>query len=957
MADENIEIKDLYQPKAELLDQLAALQQRIDQFEGDDGNTVARTTEPDSTQFRAIRICYVDSDLRYRHCNGPYVNWAEQPREWILGRHVSEILGDVAFKTIEKYFIRALAGETVTYEEEILYAHGGLQHIQVIYIPDFDDAGNVQGLFVSVADTANLFEAEKALEAEKRDLTRRLQAEAQDFQGLEDSFHQDILNRLKAIHGARRHQQLIGDMLTNIADAVATIDQHGIIETFNPSAEQMFGWKAVEAVGQNVRILMPEPYHGEHDGYLRSYLSTGQSKILNVGSREVTAKRKDGSLFAMELSVGEMTIDDQTAFIGAMRDITERTRADQAIRESEERYRELALLSPDGIMVHLDGKIVFANPSLARILGYKSADDLIGTEAISFAAPEEHERIREHRKHADAGERELSEDARFIRADGSETYLERVMSLVNWSGEKAYLVIFRDVNERRNSERRIRENEARLRLITDNIPVCVGYTDRAERIQFANQSYADWMNIPMDSIIGMHLKDARDAEWYKNFKPVLAKIQAGETTSNAGQRLLENGETVHFNAINVPHFDEHGDILGHFVFIMDMTEHHERDDQLRQAQKMEAVGQLTGGIAHEFNNLLMVIVGNLEMTMKHLSDDKVSKFSSTAMSAAMRGADLTRQLLAFSRKQDLRIEKVDLNLLTETMQELLQRTLGETIQVETRLSDDLWPATGDAGQIESVLLNLSLNARDAMPNGGQISITTSNAPLTGELVSERPNISPRDYVMLALSDNGDGMAPETLDRVFDPFFTTKEVGKGTGLGLSMVHGFVEQSGGYVDIESELGKGTTVKIFLPRSEAPTASLAPDHALLAVNKDIKANILVVEDDKNVRELVVQMLSELGCATIEAEDGRMALQVLNQGPQIDLLFTDVVLPGELNGVEIADRVKEFSPNVKIVFTSGYPDGEIANLTSSKFPAHFLRKPYLKDDLAKTISQALDA
>jgi len=248
------------------------------------------------------------------------------------------------------------------------------------------------------------------------------------------------------INGARRHPEFIGAMLTNIADAVATINQYGIIETFNPSGERMFGYHAVEVVGHNVRLLMPEPYHSEHDGYLRSYLTTGQSEIVNVGSREVTAKRKDGSLFAMEVSVGEMTIDDRTVFIGTMPDIMERARINQQTRESEERYRELAKLSPDGIMVHLDGKIVFANPCLARIMGHDTPDELIGMEAISFATPEEHDRIREHRRRADAGELETSKEARFIRADGSETYLERVMSRVNWSGEKSYLVIFRDAN-------------------------------------------------------------------------------------------------------------------------------------------------------------------------------------------------------------------------------------------------------------------------------------------------------------------------------------------------------------------------------------------------------------------------------------------------------------------------------------------------------------------------------
>ncbi len=253
-----------------------------------------------------------------------------------------------------------------------------------------------------------------------------------------------------------------------------------------------------------------------------------------------------------------------------------------------------------------------------------------------------------------------------------------------------------------------------------------------------------------------------------------------------------------------------------------LTDDYEHDEQFRQAQNFEAMGQLAGGIAHEFNNLLMVIVGNLELTKQMLFDDEIArdqilKFSNTSMDSAMRGADLIGKILAISCKQNLKIECVELNLLTARMLESLQRTLGETTQININLSQDLWSITADAAQIEVVLLNLSLNARDAMPRGGQITITTSNAPLNGELISKRPKTPPRDYVMLELTDKGDGMTQDIVAQAFDPFFTTKDVGKGIGLGLSLVHGFIEQIGGFINIESEPGIGTTVRIYFPRAE--------------------------------------------------------------------------------------------------------------------------------------------
>jgi two-component system, cell cycle sensor histidine kinase and response regulator CckA len=351
----------------------------------------------------------------------------------------------------------------------------------------------------------------------------------------------------------------------------------------------------------------------------------------------------------------------------------------------------------------------------------------------------------------------------------------------------------------------------------------------------------------------------------------------------------------------------------------------------------------------------MVIVGNLEMSMDRALDDRTQNFLSTAMKGAMRGAELTSQLLAFSRKQDLSFEKVELNGLVTGMREMLQRTLGETVSVETDLADNLWPINVDAGQVEGALLNLSLNACDAMPRGGRIVIRSSNQSLSAREVEAHLNVTPGEFVLLEVSDNGAGIAPEVLDRVFEPFFTTKDIGEGTGLGLSMVHGFVEQSGGFVEIASSPDRGTKVQIYLPRAGDETGSAVADHSTFAGAHPSRTTVLVVEDDPDVRDLVVLLLTELGCNIVEAEDGVAALRQIDARDDINLLFTDVVLPHGMSGPDVAREAAMRRPDLKIVFTSGYPDREIDQFEWNAEDRRIIRKPYRKADLADMLSEVM--
>lgn len=382
------------------------------------------------------------------------------------------------------------------------------------------------------------------------------------------------------------------------------------------------------------------------------------------------------------------------------------------------------------------------------------------------------------------------------------------------------------------------------------------------------------------------------------------------------------------------------------------------EEGLRQAQKMEAVGQLTGGVAHDFNNLLQVILGNLESLQRSLPDasGRVQRSLKQAMVGAQRAASLTQQLLAFSRRQPLDPKAIDVNALVGGMSDLLHRTLGETVSVETVNAAGLWRVEADSNELEAAILNLAVNARDAMPEGGRLTIETSNAHIDDGYAQSQAEVVPGQYVMISVSDTGVGMDAATIQQAFEPFFTTKPVGKGTGLGLSQVYGFVKQSGGHVKIYSELEHGTTVKIYLPRllrEERAATALASDPVPEGQKSE---TLLVVEDDHDVRAYSVESLRELGYRVLEAHDGLSALRLIEQDQHITLLFTDVVLPGGMSGAQVAARARGLCPNLKVLFTTGYARNAIVHQGRLDAGVQLITKPYTFEALASKVRDVLD-
>jgi PAS domain S-box-containing protein len=418
----------------------------------------------------------------------------------------------------------------------------------------------------------------------------------------------------------------------------------------------------------------------------------------------------------------------------------------------------------------------------------------------------------------------------------------------------------------------------------------------------------------------------------------------------------EAGELRWISTSGRPFFDHEGRFLGYRGAASDQSDRKRLEAKLQQAQRMEAIGQLSGGVAHDFNNLLTIILGNAEMLTERLaSDDKLHPLAALILSAAERGADLTDRLLAFARRQALEPVSISVNAAVERMAGILQRSVGEHIRLELSLADDLHWAHVDAALLESTILNLAVNARDAMVQGGTMTIATSNLVVDCEAGEEFRDVAPGDYVEISVTDTGVGMSPEVLQRVFEPFFTTKEVGKGSGLGLPMAQGFARQSGGQVTVQSRPGCGTSVSLVLPRStSAPSARdrITECNGLTGGSE----RILVVEDEPDVRRFVVEQLSSLGYETEVAGDGPSALAVLQSAKSFDLLFTDVVLPLQMNGLELADKARAICPQIKVIFSSGYSAQISAFADVRELGSMVLLKPYRRRDLAAMVRQVLD-
>ena len=518
-----------------------------------------------------------------------------------------------------------------------------------------------------------------------------------------------------------------------------------------------------------------------------------------------------------------------------------------------------------------------------------------------------------------------------------------------------------EIEERRRTVEELRESERMARDVIANAFEAFIQTDDSSCVLEWNPQAEVIFGWSRQEALGQHLptlllSDALQPHCQEMKERLLrnaADAAAGERFEIRARR--KDGSTVRIEA-SLNALRRRGGYVFN-VFARDLTQRIAAEEQLRQAQKMEALGQLTGGIAHDFNNVLTVISGTIEILAEEVSARPESAAVAKLISeAADRGAELTSHLLAFARKQPLQPREIDVNRLIVESARLFRPTLGAQIEIESMLTDSVWPALVDPGQLSSALLNLAINARDAMPQGGKLTLETRNVTFDQDYAAAIGDLEPGNYVMIAVSDTGTGIAEAIRDKVFDPFFSTKQVGKGTGLGLSMVYGFVKQSGGHIKVYSEEGHGTTFKLYLPQAEAPPERIAEESSSSEIERGDET-ILVVEDDPLVRAYVNTQLQSLGYTTLSAANGVEALAIVDSGASFDLLFTDVIMPGGLNGRQLAAEATARRPSLRVLFTSGYTENAIIHHGRLDFGVLLLAKPYRKLDLARMLRVALTA
>ncbi|HEU4564666.1 MAG TPA: PAS domain S-box protein [Gemmatimonadaceae bacterium] len=604
--------------------------------------------------------------------------------------------------------------------------------------------------------------------------------------------------------------------------------------------------------------------------------------------------------------------DDDDQVVGVMGvglDISDRRRKEVALRESEDRYRLLIELSPEPIAVHAEGRFLYANPAVARLLGVPSPDELVGRAMLDYLDPAQHEVVRERLERV-YGDGEIAPlmRMRVIRPDGEVREVELTSTPIPYEGRRAALSVARDVTARLSAERALVESHALLDAVFHGSSDCILVRDMEGRFRLANPAAERMLGFSSDTLLGATPEELAPPETARQVRANDERVLAEGRSRMFEEPMVVHGQRRTFQTVRTPLFDARGQPLGVVAIARDITDEHRLEEKLRQAQKLEAVGRLARGIAHDFNNLLAIISSYADFLLRSLDTGDPRRFDAQEIrGAADRAAALTRQLLLFGRNQVAAPRVLDLNEAVAGMERMLRLLIVEGIDLRTELAPEPALVRADPGQLEQLLLNLAMNSRDAMPDGGVLSISTATRTLDAETAGEHGALPPGGYVELAVSDTGSGMDAETMSHIFEPFFTTKPPGKGTGLGLPTVYAIVERSNGHVEVTSAPGEGTTVRILLPRA-APESGAAEEQRRTAT-------ILVVEGEAGARDGLRRLLEGEGYMVLAAADAAAARRMMREHEGvIDLLLADASLP-DASGAALADEVTALRPGARVL------------------------------------------
>ncbi|WP_027612659.1 PAS domain-containing sensor histidine kinase [Pseudomonas sp. URIL14HWK12:I6] len=787
-----------------------------------------------------------------------------------------------------------------------------------------------------------------------------------------------------------------------------------LTQIYNNGFAMLAGSKHPHAFGQPAHLIWPE-LQDFTDPIYRAVL---QGQVRTYSERRFTLQRGGvESDFWLDLTYSPIR-DEDTQVAGILVTAIEtnerrrialelQRRSEESLkaqRDTEERL-QLALAATDAVGTwdwDIGEDRFIADAHFAQLHGIDPAhaSQLPISDYLQGVHPEDRALIARSIKHCITHGTEYAEEYRLLKADGELRWVfARGRCYKDHHGRPVrFLGAALDLTERKHTEQALRQSQTELQLIINAMPILISYVDHDERFRLNNAAYLDWYGLTPQELYGRTIREVIGEEAYFLRAPYIAEALAGRPCSFSLYTPHRDGSNRHALMNYLPRHGADGSVNGFYIFVIDeserkkteealrnlnetleervsarteqlaqanqrlqneMFERERAEDALRHAQKMEAVGQLTGGIAHDFNNMLTGIIGSLDLMQRYIADgraDEIGRFTEAAVSSANRAAALTHRLLAFSRRQSLDRKTLNVNELIHSLEDLIRRTKGDPIELTLRLADDVWPISTDVSQLENALLNLVINARDAMPDGGELLIETANVYLDGNDITTLEPVKAGDYLMLAVSDNGTGMTPSVRAKAFDPFFTTKPIGQGTGLGLSMIYGFAQQSGGHVSLDSLPNQGTCVRLYLPRLNL----LEPERPVVetlsaAPTATCGESVVVVEDDPAVRMLVLDLLKELGYLAHEAADASAALPLLESELRVDLLVTDVGLPG-MNGRQLAEIARQHRPGLKVLFMTGYAQKAAERQGFLEDGMDMVAKPFSIEVLANKIREMIN-
>ena len=746
-----------------------------------------------------------------------------------------------------------------------------------------------------------------------------------------------------------RYQSFVNQSLL----CVCLHDFEGRLLDVNPATLSLLRYTREEILSLDLVALLAENQRALVLQALREVVHSGsQEKFV-----EYELRRKDGNTVWVE---AEATLVGGNGKAGAIqwlwRDITRRRGFEVTLRRSEEKYRRLVENAHEGILVAQDGLIKFANHRAAEMLGVP-ANESTPVPFDSFLHPDDQALVFEcYQKRLQNQNMPHVFSFRIKDEQGNTRWIEISAVQFSWEGRPATLNFMADVSWRKQAEEALHASEEKYRLLVENANDAIVII-QDERVKFHNPNTEKLlgyygMEMATTPFTEFLVTEDRDAVIEIHRKIKTGGGFSGPYTFRVRKKTGEE-IWVESNAVSIP-WEQETALL---CFVRDINEQRSLEAQLQHSQKMEAIGRLTGGVAHDFNNMMTVVIGYSDFLIKGLEEED-SRFKGLKgiKKAGEHAAQLTRQLLAFSRKQLLRPQVLDLNVIIQNTDQMLRRVIGEHIELVTTLGHELWQVKADPSQIQQVLMNLVINARDAMPSGGKLTLETNNVELGPEYVRYHMDVKTGSYVMIAVSDTGTGMDEETKCRIFEPFFTTKEQGKGTGLGLATVYGIVKQSGGHIWIYSEPGNGSTFKIYLP---GMVEEAGPEESTKAPVESPSGSetVLLVEDDEGLRELVCDVLRGKNYRVLDASDTEEALAICQKHAEtIHLLLTDVVMP-KMNGPDLAKHLTRIHKEMKVLYMSGYTDNAVVNHGVMDPETFFLEKPFSPEVLLHRVRQILDA